>query len=225
MRDTANTILAYLQEVGRERERRAADAALSARTSAIKLWQQERLRSTYGDLQATERYRAATTFFMEQLYGPGDFAPRDAQFARVVPALVRFFPAEVVSTMQALSQLHALSEHFDTEMGLAATTPAITPEVYGRTWRTVGQPALRERQIALLLEVGSALDRHTRSRMLRASLHVMRAPARAAGLADLQNFLEAGFDAFGAMQGAGEFLRIIGERERRLAAELFGGAG
>ena len=225
MRDTANNILAYLQEVGRERARRATDAALSARVSAIKLWQQERLRNTYGDLQASERYRAATTFFMEQLYGPGDFAPRDAQFARVVPALVRLFPAEVVSTMQALSQLHALSERFDTEMGVATHTPAITPEVYSRTWRAVGQPALRERQIALLLEVGSALDRHTRSRMLRASLHLMRAPARAAGRADLQNFLEAGFDAFGALQGAGEFLRTIGERERRLAAELFGGAG
>ncbi len=223
MSDTANTILAYLQEVEQERARRAGDAALSACVAAIKLWQQVRLRSTYADLQASERYRAATTFFMEELYGPGDFASRDAQFARVVPALVRLFPSEVVKTMQALSELHALSERFDTEMGSAAATETITREIYASTWRAVGQPAQRERQIALLLEVGGALDRHTRSRMLRASLHMMRAPARAAGLADLQSFLEAGFDAFGAMRGAGDFLQTIGARERQLAAELFAG--
>lgn len=221
MSAAAESILAHLEEVKRARDQRAADAALGARVAAIKLWQQERLRGTYADLQANERYRAATTFFMEDLYGAGDFALRDAQFARVVPALVRLFPSEVVQTMRALSELHALSERFDTEMGAAATTATMRAEVYACAWRAVGQPARRERQIALLLEVGGALDRHTRSRVLRVSLHMMRAPARAAGLSHLQAFLEAGFDAFGAMDGAEEFLQCIAERERRLAADLF----
>jgi hypothetical protein len=49
----------------------------------------------------------------------------------------------------------------------------------------------------------------------------MRKPAQAAGLGDLQKFLETGFDAFGAMKGAAEFLAWVGERERALAAALF----
>jgi hypothetical protein len=218
---TATAILAFLEEVQRERERRAGDAVLAAQVEAIKHWQQERLRRTYADLQVTDRYRAATTFFMDELYGTSDFGPRDAQFARVVPAIVRLFPTEVAQTMVTLSELHALSERFDSQMGAAAGTPEITEAVYARTWRAVGQPAQRERQIALLLDVGNALDRHTRSRVLRTSLHMMRRPARAAGLSALQAFLEAGFDAFGAMGGAEEFLGCIAERERRLAAELF----
>lgn len=220
---SAQTILAGLDEVERERRRRAAEPALAARVKALKHYQQQRLRHTYGDLLASARYRQAASFFLEELYGPEDFVQRDAQFARVVPAIARLFPGEVVATVESLSQLHALSERLDTAMAEALDSPALDADAYGRAWRAVGQPAARERQIALLLQVGQALDRHTRSRWLRASLHMMRTPAKAAGLDALQHFLEAGFDAFGGMGGADEFLRWIGERERRLAAALFAG--
>jgi len=69
--------------------------------------------------------------------------------------------------------------------------------------------------------VGRSLDRHTRSRVLRASLKAMRGPARAAGLGALQAFLETGFDAFGAMRGAREFLATIETRETALVERLF----
>ena len=51
----------------------------------------------------------------------------------------------------------------------------------------------------------------------------MRRPAHAAGLGDLQGFLERGFDAFARMKGAGEFLAIIEARERGLMRGLFEG--
>ena len=224
----ADTILTALADVQRERQRRADDPTLGRRVAVVKQFQQQRLRDTYADLSATERYRQATTFFLEELYGPEDFAQRDAQFARVVPGLAKLFPAEVVKTVVALSQLHALSERFDTEMAATAGTAAdsaLTAANYARAWRAVGQADERERQIALLLQVGLALHHHTRSRLLRTSLHMMRAPARAAGLEALQHFLEAGFDSFGAMGGAQEFMQTIAARERQLAAELFAGVG
>ena len=71
------------------------------------------------------------------------------------------------------------------------------------------------------MSVGEALDRHTRSLMLRASLKAMRGPARAAGMGALQTFLEAGFDAFGAMRGAKEFLATIQARQTALATRPF----
>ena len=49
----------------------------------------------------------------------------------------------------------------------------------------------------------------------------MRAPARAAGLSDLQGVPEAGFDAFGAIGGAEDFIRIIETRERAFVSSLF----
>lgn len=219
----AETILAGLAEVEHERARRAADPPLARRVDALKRYQQQRLRHTYADLLASERYRQPALFFLEELYGPEDFVQRDLQFARVVPAIVRLFPGEVVGTVVALSQLHALSERLDTQMAEVLDATPLDALSYGRAWREVGQVAERARQIDLLLQVGQALDRHTRSRILRASLHMMRGPARAAGLEALQRFLEAGFDAFGGMGGAQEFLQIIAQRERALAAALFAG--
>jgi hypothetical protein len=49
----------------------------------------------------------------------------------------------------------------------------------------------------------------------------MRAPARAAGLGELQRTLESGFDTFRGMKGAQEFIAIIDERERDFARALF----
>ena len=54
--------------------------------------------------------------------------------------------------------------------------------------------------------------------MLRNALRLMRGPARAAGLAEVQRSLETGFDVFRAMKGAQEFIALIDARERALAA-------
>jgi hypothetical protein len=75
--------------------------------------------------------------------------------------------------------------------------------------------------LELVMRVGRSLDRHTRSLVLRASMKAMRGPARAAGLGELQAFLETGFDAFGAMRGAREFLATIETRETALVERLF----
>lgn len=216
-------IVQRLETVAAERQRRTADPALAARVQAIKHWQHARFEATYADALASARYGNAARFFLDDLYGPTDFTRRDQQFARIVPGLVRIFPREIVQTVVALSELHALSEQFDTAMAELVPGTEIGGADYGRAWRTVGRPEGRERQIALMLQVGGALDRYTRMPFLRQSLRVMRGPARAMGLEALQGFLERGFDTFREMNGAREFLDMIAERERTLAARLFAG--
>ena len=137
--------------------------------------------------------------------------------------LVRLFPLEIVGTVMSLGELHALSEQFDTAMGAVIDGPAIDDSQYAEAWRRVGRPADRERQIMLMMAVGSALDRYTRNPLLRTSLRLMRGPASAAGLGVLQAFLERGFDTFRDMRGAQEFLATVTRRERELAARLFAG--
>jgi hypothetical protein len=225
MSASSKTILAHLAVVERERARRAASPALAGKMASVKHYQQRRFSHTYADLLSTARYGRATTFFLEELYGPADFSQRDAQFARVIPALVRLFPGAVIDTVVVLAELHALSESLDTAMGEHLSSPVRTSADYVSAWRAVGQPAKREQQIALTLTVGASLDSLTRKPLLRQSLRMMRGPANAAGLSALQGFLESGFDAFAAMRGAGEFLTLVGERERRLAVSLFGPPG
>ena len=64
-------------------------------------------------------------------------------------------------------------------------------------------------------------DRLTRKPMIETTLSLMRTPARLMGLSELQMFLERGFKAFRHMNGADEFLAIIGRRERRITEQLF----
>jgi len=236
MAEDADAIVIHLQSVDRERQGRASHAALAAAVVAVKRHQHGRFSATYADLQQQPRYAEAVAFFLSDLYGPVDFSDRDSQFARIVPALRRLFARDVIDTVARLAELHALSERLDGAMGQAlcaeppgapATDPAaeLGAAAYARLWRQVGEPEARERQIALMLELGAALDRHTRSSLLRHSLRLMRGPATVAGLAGLQGFLERGFDAFRRMAGAEDFLATIASRERALAAALFAGEG
>lgn len=225
MKQRGTLILQNLETVAAERMARARDTGMAQRVWQLKRYQQARFALTYADLLATPRYAGAASFFLDDLYGPGDFALRDSQFARVVPGLVRLFPAEVVLTVEALTGLHALSERLDSEMTRHTGDQALTPSAYVNAWRLTGQAAARQRQLELMLEIGQSLDVYTRRPLLRHSLRAMRAPARAAGLSELQAFLERGFETFRGLRGAHDFLAEIELRERLIAASLFGARG
>ena len=221
MNAQGQAILGQLQAVAAERRTRMADPPLAARVREVKRFQHARFEHSYADLLAQPRHAKPARFFLEELYGPGDFSARDEQFARVIPAMVRMFPHEIVYTVANLGELHALSEVLDTAMGRAIAAPALDADSYGQAWRAVGRAADRERQIVLMLSVGSDLERYTARALLRHSLRLMRGPAAAAGLGAMQRFLETGFDTFREMRGADHFLKTIADRERMLAAQLF----
>ena len=217
----AATILAQLESVAAERARRAATPGLAARVTALKAYQQRRFSQTYADLLRSPRYGAAAQFFLDELYGPSDFTHRDAQFARVVPALVRLFPIEIIDTVAALAGLHALSESLDTGMALALADDRILAADYLQAWQRTGRPADRQAQISMTVDIAGRLETLTGRVLMRNSLKLMRGPARAAGLGELQQFLETGFDTFRAMRGAAEFIGVVRTREAELAAALF----
>jgi len=217
----AATILAHLQTLDAERRRRAADPTLTDKVVALKAFQQRRFALTYTDLLASERYRAAARFFLDELYGPSDFAARDAQFARVAPAIAQLFTDEIAAAIAALTELHALSETLDSAMALELAAPRLTRAGYTRAWQRVARADERERQIALTLDIAERLDRFTQRPLLRNGIRLMRGPALAIGLSELHDLLERSFDTFCTLQGADEFIALVGTRERALAAALF----
>jgi len=216
-----DSILRELGRVEAERLARQQDPVLARRVLALKRYQQARFARTHADLLADTRFGPAARFFLEDLYGPQDFAERDAQFARIVPALVRMFPQEIVETVQSLVALHALTETLDGRMALALSSDEPDRASYVRAWQQVGSRADRGQQLAEVLELGAQLDRYTRRPLLRHSLKLMRGPARAAGLGALQQFLERGFDTFAAMRGAQDFLARVQQRESALMERLY----
>jgi hypothetical protein len=122
-----------------------------------------------------------------------------------------------------MAQLHLLTEELDRQMAIAwANAVACAPETdaverYRACWLAVGRQDDRNRQLEMVLSLGTDMDRLTRAPGLRMMLRMMRRPAHAAGLGSLQMFLESGFDTFAQMSGKGararEFLKMIEERE------------
>jgi hypothetical protein len=209
-----------LADVVALRAQLAADRKLNERWRAVKQFQAARLRETYADLLASDRYREPCEFFLDELYGAHDFDQRDAEAQRVVPKLARMLPARAVETLLMAVQLDEMSERFDSELARRVALP-VTAATYAAAYPQVASEAERVRQIALVDEIGRALDKLARFPMLSAMLHMMRAPAEMWGLAHLHHFLQRGFDAFAGMGSAREFLGTIRRRETEVNRRLF----
>ena len=131
------------------------------------------------------------------------------------------FPADVVDTVESLARLHAVSEQLDSEMGSHVSAPELTPAGYAKAWKRTGRRDARRLQIDLLIGLGRAMQLYVRRPWLRQALRSMRMPAKVAGLADLQRFLERGFDTFASLNNPSGFLACIAEREQGYAELQF----
>lgn len=204
-----------------------AGAALAGEhlaVATIKRLQARRFASTYADFASTPTSAPAVRFFLEELYGEHDFSRRDEQFGRIAGALERLFPSAVAQLAVDLTEVHALTEVLDHALArqwLGLSEDLSHSERYVRAWRAAGDRADRDRQLAVVQHMGRELQRLTRMRSLRLGLRMMRKPAQAAGLEDLQHFLESGFDAFAALADAEAFLESIARREARWIDRLF----
>ena len=205
---------------------RGAGATRTAldRIAAVKRWQTSRLIKTYADLAANPRYRAATAFFVEDLYGPKDFSARDAAMLRIVPVMTRVLPAKAVESAALSVELEAVSEDLDQRLAQALPDGVIDESTYAAAYRGSARLEERVHQIQLIVEVGRRLDSLVHWPFVHRTLKLMRSPARMAGLSDLQDFLERGFEAFAAMDGADDFLATIERRETAILNRLFSGA-
>jgi hypothetical protein len=218
--DLQNRLTHALGAVMELRGRLAADPQLSRRWRAVKQFQADRLRATYPDLLASDRYREPCEFFLEELYGARDFDQRDAEARRVVPKLAKMLPTRALETLLLAVQLDEMSERFDSEMARRIALP-VTASNYADAYPTVAGEAERERQIEVVDEIGRALDKLARFPGLSMMLHMMKGPAEMWGLSHLHHFLQRGFDAFAGMGGAKEFLATIRRRESAVNHRLF----
>ncbi len=223
MDPAASRIRDAMQAVERLRLGRAGQPAIEQACLEIKRFQAKRFEATYSDLLHEPRYRGATRFFLQELYGEQDYTRRDQQFARIAGTIARLFPPAVVETAAALADVHAMTEQLDDQMArqwleTAGSTPAAR---YVECWRKVADRPARLQQLEVVLRLGRDLDRLTGLRGLRSLLKMMRMPATTAGLSALQRFLETGFDAFAEMNGPSEFLELVEKRELAWITALF----
>ena len=200
---------------------RGPGAKVPARLAEMKRWQSRRLAQSYAQIAATPRYRPATAFFLEDIYGTKDFSRRDQAMLRILPMMARVLPATAVEAAALAIELEAVSEDLDQRLAAALREGPVTEATYAEAYRRSATPSEREYQIELVDKVGHRLDVFVKKPLVGRTLRLMRQPARVAGLSDLQDFLERGFEAFRHMQGADEFLALLRSRELAISRRLF----
>jgi len=208
-----------------ERAREAAAPACAARLARLRAWQRARLGRTYADHAAQPRYAAAVAFFLGELYGGSDAAPRDRDLGRAARALERLLPAKALAVLERALALEIATQRLDAALAaLLAPDAPLTAAAYADAYRRSAPRAEREAQLRAILEIGAVLDRLVRHAAIGVLLKLAHGPAHAAGLGALQDFLERGFAAFRATGGAAEFLALVRERESQLLERLYAGA-
>jgi len=228
--DAVRRLREHLADVRELRAAARAAPALARARRALREWQAARLARTHRDLLDSPRYGAAAAFFLSDLYGTKDFAARDEGIARILPRLARVLPATALDAIALAVELDALSERLDLAVvrhlrsGQPEGPLVIAEASYADAFRATAARSERERQIALVVRIGTELDRLARKRLVAGAIAMMEAPARAVGLKALHDFLARGFRTFRTMRGAQEFLATIAARETWIIEQLYAGA-
>lgn len=194
----------------------------------LRRWQARRLEQSFGRYLEDPVMRPAARFFLTDVYGDHDFSRRDADIARVMPKMQGLLPQSLVDTVADGIELGALTHAFDLRMAavigrLAPRRKRLDDALYARAYRQAGLPRLREHQIGLIGRVGTGLAAAVGKPGIGTMLRLARGPARAGGLAELQIFLEHGFDAFAGLGDVDGFIAEIMTGERQISARLFAG--
>ena len=217
----------HLQTAKTLRQQANADADSARDRLRLRVWQAARLARSYADLLHSERYGKAAQFFLADLYGPKDFSSRDEEVERILPMLVAMLPASALRTIALAVELDALTELLDSamvvELRAAGRIDSIDENAYAAAYRAVRRRPERQRQIVLMRETGEALKQLAQKSLLTTLLKLMRGPAHLAGLGELHEFLEKGFDAFRKMGDATAFLDCIEDKEQLLLRNMFAG--
>lgn len=197
---------------------------LGSELAGLQRFQAERLAASFADLRDHPKTQAAAEFFLADLYGDRDVTARDRGVERVMPLMQRLLPAPLLATAASAFKLAVLSHALDLAMVAAHRAQGGGPWTvasYGHAWRAVGRRRIREHQVRLIVRIGRELDVAAQTAWIPRLLRASRLPARLAGLAELQGFLERGFAAFQALDGADRFLDSIAERELEVSDRLF----
>ncbi|MCA9930695.1 MAG: hypothetical protein KC419_19555 [Anaerolineales bacterium] len=196
--------------------------------ATLRTWQSERLAVTHQDLLRHKQFGPACRFFLTDVYAPQDFSERDEDILHVYQAMKRIMPAPIMRTLNLVIALNELTNQLDNQLVQVMVddlqlTDAITSEMYAEAYRICDNYADRVRQINLIVDVGGSVNKLVRLPFVGLTLRLAHTPAHLSGWAELQNFLERGFEAFKHMKNADPFLETISQREKKILDQIYAG--
>ena len=200
---------------------------LSPLMAYLGAWQSLRLSRTHADLLNDPEFSQACRFFLSDIYAPRDFSQRDHDGHRIYDFMNRFLPEATLLPLAMALEVNTLTQQLDLALaGVMRDELAVADRFdtrqYEDAYRRCDNYALRVRQIDLILELGTHLDRVRRLPLISPTLRVAKRPAQRLGWHDMQEFLERGFAALKSLKRVDVFLQRIEVREKAILNRIYG---
>lgn len=193
----------------------------------LQKWQAERMKKTHEQLLDDEKYRDATLFFLEDIYGGIDLSDLANEAERAMNKALKILPEKVMATSAHALELNALSAELDELLALALfyemEKEEFSMEDYTQAFRMSAAKELRDRQTLLARELAVGLDKYVRSRVIYATFKMVRRPAHKAGIGNLYNFMGKGFEVMRPMGSASLVVHAILEKEEEAIERIYQG--
>lgn len=178
----------------------------------------------YDDLRDRPGYDDAIDYIVADLTGPG-IADRDRELEKVVPVMTRFLPTKALKALALAMELNArvlaINLGIEGELRERIAAGSISERDYCLASRAVSSFEECQELVAMTRSAGESLEQIIRVPMIGSLLRSMRVPARMAGVADLQVFLEKGFRTITALDDVHEFLDIMDQRMTAVFRHVF----
>lgn len=191
----------------------------------LQTFQSQRLRRDHADLAAEPQYHDIGEFFFEEMYGPRDFAARDAQ-ARRLHQFVHLVPGIAVGDVQKVLELLDLTNRLDDEVVeqlVALNAPLDFDEpLYERAYRMADNYEERVEQIDLARESLYSVHRMARRPLVGLALERTQGLAQRAGMSDIHRFLRTGFLAIQPVRDIHRFVETVMLREQDRLDRIYG---
>lgn len=201
--------------------------AFFARYERFAAWQLDYMLPFYGDLRASDNYAAAVDFVVSDLTGI-NISQRDRDIARVAPIMSKMLPEKALRTMASAMELNARVLEINLSIcRVLFENRLVDAEISESDYRSACRQASSLDDclelVQLIEDIGRSLDHVIRIPMIGITLKAMRAPARLAGFAALQLFLEKGYTTFVALEDVDQFLDDITIRMSEVFTMIFTG--
>ena len=188
-------------------------------------WQLEYLLPFFGDLYAEEGYSEAIDFTMSDLAGIG-ISHRDRDLARAAPAITTLLPLGALVTIAAAAEMNARVLEINIAicrcLVVGNELPAeVTEYDYCVACREASSLEQCVELVTLITGLGHTLGSLVKIPVIGMTLRAMRAPARAAGFAALQEFLEKGYRTFKQIPDIDHFLSEIETRMTEIFERIY----
>ncbi len=192
---------------------------------ALQIFQSNRLRRDYNDLAEIPQYEPVGEFFFSEMYGPRDFADRDAG-ARRLQHIIQLLPGVRLDDVEEVLSLLDLTNRLDEQLArlmLGRQTGTDFDEAtYDQCYRAADNYPERARQLELVNSSLYNVFRLSRSQLLGVGLHRSRLLARLAGIEAAHTFLVKGYDALRGVDDISRFAETVYTRELERLNRIYG---